>query len=144
MFVTVLSRMEGIDVSQYTGSDFSDVSTGQWYSAAIQWAAKNNIVGGVGDGLFDPNGNVSREQMAAIMYRYANYKGMDSSGVDSSKYEAFIDKGSVSDWAVDAMKWMTGKGIINGMGDNTIAPQSSSTRAQVAQIVKNYSEKTAA
>ena len=138
MFVTVLSRLEGINASQYSGSSFSDVSAGQWYSEAIQWASQNNIVGGIGDGKFDPNGSVSREQMAAIMYRYANYKNNNTSNVDASKFNAFSDKGSVSDWAVEAMKWATDKGIINGMGDNTLAPQGTSTRAQVAQLFLNY------
>ena len=144
MFVTVLSRLEGIDASKYTGTDFTDVNTGQWYSSAIQWASKNNIVGGIGDGKFDPNGNVSREQMATIMYRYANYKNISTSNVDATKFNAFSDSGSVSSWAVDAVKWAVDKGIINGMGDGTIAPQGISTRAQVAQIVKNYTDKIAA
>lgn len=143
MFVTVLSRMEGIDQSQYTGSDFTDVKTGQWYSAAIQWASKNNIVNGIGGGLFNPDGNVTREQMAAIMYRYANYKKIDTAKADTEKYKSFTDKDKVSDWAVEAMTWATGVGIINGMGNNKLAPQESSTRAQVAQIVKNYDEKVA-
>ncbi len=143
MFVTVLSRMEGIDPSQYTGSSFSDVETGEWYSEAIQWASQNEIVKGVGNGKFDKNGNVTREQMAVILYNYAKFKGIDTSAADASKFDAFTDKASVSGWAVDAMTWATSIGIINGMGDNTLAPKESSTRAQVAQIIKNFTDKAA-
>ncbi len=140
MFVTVLSRMEGMDAAQYSGSDFTDVETGQWYTAAIQWASRNGIVLGVGEQQFDPNGEVTREQMAAIMYRYAQYKKIDTTKADASKFGSFSDKDSVSDWAVEAMTWATGVGIINGT-DTGIEPQANSTRAQVAQIVKNYTEK---
>ncbi len=140
MFVTVLSRLEGIDGAQYSGSDFTDVETGQWYTAAIQWASQNGIVLGVGEQKFDPEGEVTREQMAAIMYRYAQYKKIDTTKADASKFGSFSDKDSVSDWAVEAMTWATGIGIINGT-DTGIEPQANSTRAQVAQIVKNYTEK---
>ncbi len=140
MFVTVLSRLEGIDAAQYSGSDFTDVETGQWYTAAIQWASQNGIVLGIGEQQFDPNGEVTREQMAAIMYRYAQYKKIDTTKADASKFGTFSDKDSVSDWAVEAMTWATGTGIINGT-DAGIEPQANSTRAQVAQIVKNYTEK---
>ena len=140
MFVTVLSRLEGIDAAQNTGSSFLDVDEGQWYTAAVLWASRNGIVQGTGEGLFDPNGNVTREQMAAIMHRYATYRNIDTSNVDVSKFNAFTDNSKVSDWAADAVKWAADKGIINGMGDGTIEPQGTATRAQVAQIVKNYQE----
>jgi hypothetical protein len=86
---------------------------------------------------------VTREQMAVILYNYAKFKGIDTSAADASKFGAFTDKASVSSWAVDAMTWATSIGIINGMGDNTLAPKDSSTRAQVAQIIKNYTDKVA-
>lgn len=140
MFVTVLSRMEGIDSSLYKDSDFSDVETGKWYSEAIQWASRKGIVKGVGGGKFLPDGEVTREQMAVILYNYAKYRGVDTSGGDDSKFSAFTDKDTVSGWAADAMIWATSAGIINGMGDHTLAPQKSSTRSQVAQIIKNYKD----
>ena len=143
MFVTVLSRMEGIDASQYAGSSFRDVEAGQWYSAAVQWASTNDIVKGINDTTFNPDGDVTREQMATIMYRYANYKKMDTSGADTSKFDRFTDRNRVSDWAVDAMKWATAAGVINGMGDGTVAPQNTATRAQVAQIAMNFSKAAA-
>ncbi len=141
MFVTVLSRMEGIDASQYRDSAFSDVETGKWYSGAIQWASRNEIVKGVGEGKFLPDGTVTREQMAVILYNYAKFKGLDPSAADASKFNDFTDRDRVSGWAVDAMTWAASAGIIRGMGDNTLAPQKSSTRAEVAQIMKNYKEK---
>jgi hypothetical protein len=132
-----------IDAAQYSGTSFSDVEAGQWYSAAVEWASQNGIVLGVGGGRFDPEGQVTREQMAAILYRYADYRKIDTSGADTSKFDTFTDKALVSDWAKDAMIWATSSEIINGMGDSTLAPQNSATRAQVAQIVKNYNQKSA-
>lgn len=141
MFATVISRLEGIDAGRYTGTSFSDVATGQWYSAAVEWASQNGIVLGTGDGKFHPDGEVTREQMATIMYRYANFKKIDTSDVDAAKFAAFSDNGSVSAWAVSGMCWATSKEIIRGVGNSLLAPGSNATRAQVAQIVKNYSEK---
>lgn len=141
MFVTVLSRMEGIDGAQYSGSSFTDVEAGQWYSAAIEWASRNGIVLGAGDGRFAPDSRVTREQMAVIMYRYADFRKFGTSAADESAFEAFTDKELVSGWAKDAMIWAASEGLINGMGDNTLAPQAQSTRAQVAQIVMNYDKK---
>ena len=143
MFVTVLSRMDGISASEYTGSDFSDVETGKWFSEAICWASRKEIVKGVGDGKFNPDAKVTREQMAVILYNYAKYKGVDVSGADASRFASFTDKDSVSAWAADAMSWATSVGVINGMGENRLAPRESSTRAQVAQIIKNYTDKVA-
>lgn len=140
MFVTVLSRMEGIDAADYTDSSFDDVETGCWYSAAVRWASEKGIVLGISENEFDPEGKVTREQMATIMYRYAKYKGIDVSDVNSTKYNSFSDTGDVSDWAVEALTWAADRGIINGMGNGTIAPQNPSTRVQVAQIIKNYTD----
>lgn len=143
MFVTVLSRMEGIEETAYSGTAFSDVPTGEWYSASVQWASEHGIVEGVGEGRFDPEGRVTREQMATILYRYAAYASVDVSAADASKFHAFGDKDEVSSWAVNAMIWATANGIINGTTQGTgvvIAPKDSATRAQVAQIVKNYRE----
>ncbi len=79
--------------------------------------------------------------MAAIMYRYANYKKVDTSGGDAAKFDTFTDKALVSDWAKEPMIWATSSEIINGMGDGTLAPQKTATRAQVAQIIKNFDQK---
>lgn len=140
MFVTVLGRLEGIDISKYTSSSFSDVETGKWYSAYIQWASENDIVNGIGGGKFNPDGEVTREQMAAIKYRYAQFKNIDVANSDSTAFESFADNASVSAYAKDAMIWATANGIINGTGSG-LEPKNDATRAQVAQIIKNYAEK---
>jgi len=127
MAVTTLYRMEG-SPSHSTDSSFPDVAKDAWYYDAVQWAAEKGIVQGY-DGIFDPNGNITREQLAAIFYRY---KGSPAA---SGTLSGFTDRGNVSSWALDAMSWAVGKGIINGMGDNTLSPAGTATRAQLASIL---------
>ena len=145
MFATVIGRMAGVDESKYSGSAFSDVPEGQWYSAYIKWASENDIVNGVGGGKFEPDTKITREQMAAMMYRYAKFAGVDltsAAATDATAFNAFADRDSVSAYAKDAMIWATAKGIINGNGTG-LAPKSDATRAQVAQIIMNYVKQTA-
>ena len=144
MFATAVGRLAGVDESAYAGSSFSDVPAGQWYSAYVKWASDNGIVNGVGDGRFDPNGEITREQMAALLYRYAQYAGVDvtpAAGA-AAAFASFADSASVSDYARDAMTWAVGAGIING-SDGSLMPQADATRAQVAQIIRNYAETVA-
>ena len=145
MFATVIGRMAGIDESKYSGSAFSDVPEGQWYSACIKWASENGVVNGVGGGKFEPDTKITREQMAAMMYRYAKFAGVDltsAAATDATAFNAFADRDSVSAYAKDAMIWATAKGIINGNGTG-LAPKSDATRAQVAQIIMNYAKQVA-
>ena len=138
MLVTVLWRFEG-EPNEGTNA-FVDVPDGQWYTQAVAWAAANGIVGGVGNNKFDPNGNITREQMAAILFRYANTKGFDTSKRgDLSK---FPDASKVSDWAKDAIAWAVGEGIIGG-SDGKLLPQGNATRAQVSTILMRFIEKFA-
>jgi hypothetical protein len=139
MFVTVLGRRAGVDPSGYSGSVFTDTAEGQWYSPYVKWASENGIVSGTGGGRFDPDGLVTREQMAAILYRYADYCGLDRKAEDT-RFRSFSDREQVSDYAEDAMIWATDRGIINGT-EKGLEPAAKATRAQVAQIVVNYSEK---
>ena len=144
MFATAVGRLAGIDESAYAGSSFSDVPAGQWYSAYVKWASDNSIVNGVGDGRFDPDGEITREQMAALLYRYAQYAGVDvkpAAGA-AAAFAAFPDSPSVSTYARDAVTWAVGAGIING-SDGRLLPQGDATRAQVAQIIRNYAETVA-
>jgi len=127
MAVTTLYRMEG-SPSHSSDSSFPDVAKDAWYYDAVQWAAGKGIVQGY-DGIFDPDGNITREQLAAIFYRY---KGSPAASGDLS---GFTDRDSVSAWAVDAMSWAVGNGIINGMGDDTLVPAGTATRAQLASIL---------
>lgn len=139
MFATVLGRLEGIDESIYTGSPFNDVLAGQWYSACIKWASDNNIINGVGNGNFNPNAKITREQIAVMLYRYAEFNGQNVQVTDASVIDNMSDRDLVSGYAQDAVIWAVSKGIINGTGSG-IAPKNDATRAQVAQIIMNYKE----
>ena len=135
MLVTVLYRMAGSPVI-IVKQEFSDVPVDSWYAAAVAWAKVTRIVDGIGNNLFAPNSNVTREQFATILCRYAKRNGADvyvENAVDS-----FADGSAVSDYAVDAMSWAVTYGLINGIGDNQLAPQGSATRAQVATILMRY------
>ncbi|MGI6205205.1 MAG: S-layer homology domain-containing protein [Anaerovoracaceae bacterium] len=137
MFVTILYRMEGSPA--VTGnSPFKDVSSGQYYSDAVKWASDNGIVSGYDADTFGPNDDVTREQMAAIFYRYANYKNYDVSA--SSDLSSFTDASSISSYAIDSVKWAVGAGIISGMTDGTLQPQGGATREQTASITQRFVE----
>lgn len=136
MFVTVLHRLAGIPAVG-SGSEFSDIKDpSQYYYNAVRWANNNGIVSGYDDGTFRPDSYVTREQMAAIIYRYAAYKGGDTS-VSGSAYDTFPDKEEVSDYAVRALRWAVSREIIRGSG-GMLLPHNSATRAEVAQIIYNY------
>ncbi|MBQ3357165.1 MAG: S-layer homology domain-containing protein [Oscillospiraceae bacterium] len=135
MLVTVLWRYEG--KPQEGKNNFADVPSGQWYTQAVAWAAYNGIVGGVGNGRFDPNGNITREQMAAILFRYADKKGFDTSR--RGNLNAFSDQNKVSAYAVDAIGWAVGEGIIGG-SDGKLLPGGNATRAQVSTILMRFIE----
>ena len=139
MMAAVLYNLE--DQPTQADSSFTDVADGSWYADAVNWAAANNIVSGYGDGIFGPNDNITREQMASILYRYAEYKGYDVSAVGD--LSQFNDADSVSEWANDVMSWAVGAGLINGMGDGSVAPQGTATRAQVATVLMNFCENIA-
>ena len=117
-------------------SIFADVAANAWYADAVNWAAEKGYVSGVGDGKFAPDASVTREQMALILYRYAG--SPDASGM---VLREFADGDSVSAYAVDAIRWAVHEGLISGMENNTLAPQGTATRAQVAQILMNFHQK---
>lgn len=137
MIVTMLYRLEN-EPEVKTKDSFSDVAAGQWYSAPIAWASSNHIVNGIGENRFAPNNPVTREQLAAILYRYAQYKNADVSA--SADLSAFADAGSVSDYAVSAMQWAVGAGIINGRDGKMLAPTGTATRAEVATMIMRFAE----
>ena len=135
MLVTVLYRYEGEPRVSGNGG-FTDVPSGQWYTDAIAWAAANGIVNGVGDDKFDPNGNITREQLATILHRYTSLKGGDvTTTTDLVKFEDAFD---ISSWASDAMKWANAEGLITGRTATTLAPKGTATRAEVATILMRY------
>ena len=136
MIVTILYRLE--NEPAVSGSSFTDVPSGQWYSNAVAWAAANGIVNGVTETTFAPNSAITREQMAAILYRYADWKGCDVSGrVDLSGY---TDAASVSAYATEAMAWANAEGLITGVTDTTLRPAGSAVRAQAATILMRLCE----
>ena len=141
MIVTMLWRMSLSETGDYSVS-FEDVEEGSWYADAVKWAAEYEIVKGYNDKTFGPDDPITREQLAAILFRYAEYKETagGSFAVDLSKYE---DQASISDWAMDAMTWCVASGIIGGVTDTTLQPGGKATRAQVATILMRYSEKHA-
>ncbi|MGN1307246.1 MAG: leucine-rich repeat protein [Faecousia sp.] len=135
MLVTVLWRYEGEPAEGE--NTFTDVPNGTWYTEAVAWAAANGIVGGVGNGKFDPEGSITREQMAAILFRYAGKKCIDTS--KRGDLSGFPDSGKISAWAKDAMQWTVAEQIING-SDGKLLPQGNATRAQVATILMRFLE----
>ena len=137
MLVTVLYRMSGEEARCSSG--FTDVEPGSWYASAVAWAKENGIVQGVTDTAFAPNDAVSREQMATILYRYAQRQGTVQKAGDSV-LAAFVDAASVSSYAVPAMSWAVQEGLLSGMGNQTLAPGGFATRAQVAVILQRFLE----
>ena len=117
---------------------FTDVEAGSWYEDAIIWAAANGIVEGYGDGTFFPDADVTREQMAAILYRYAEYAGLDVTG--RGDLTAFPDGESVSAWAEENVSWAVAEGLLTGRDDGTLDPAGTATRAEIATILMRYCE----
>ncbi len=138
MLVTMLYRLENEPAAGAT--KFSDVSAGQWFSNAIAWASANGVVNGYENGKFGPNDMITREQLAAVLYRFAQFKGYDVSVKGS--LSNFSDSGSVSDWAQEAMQWAVGAGIING-DNGALKPAGNATRAEVAMMLMRFCENVA-
>lgn len=136
-FCQIIYNME--DPPAVTGSSaFTDVADGAWYANAVTWAAENGIVVGYGGGLFGPEDNITREQFAAILYRYAQAKGYGTTA--SFDLSAYGDVSDVSAWAISAMQWACGKDIIIGTSPTTLAPQGTATRAQAATMLQRFCE----
>lgn len=136
-FCQIIYNME--DPPAVTGSSaFTDVADGAWYANVVTWAAENGIVVGYGGGLFGPEDNITREQFAAILYRYAQAKGYGTTA--SFDLSAYGDVSDVSAWAISAMQWACGKDIIKGTSPTTLAPQGTATRAQAATMLQRFCE----
>ena len=137
MLVAVLHRLEGSPTA--SAGDFTDVADGDWYVQAVNWAASVGVVNGFDDGTFQPNTAITREQLAAILRNYAEYKGFDTSASGSLAH--YTDADSVSDWAKESVEWVVGSGLIGGYEDNTLRPQGTTTRAEVASVLQRSLEK---
>lgn len=137
MIVTVLYRLEN-EPDVNIDNSFKDVKSSDYYGKAIYWAKQNNIVTGYDSTTFAPNDNITREQMAAILYRYASYKGHS---VDkTSDLSEFTDVSNINDYALKPIKWAVASNLISGMGDSTISPLGNASRAQVATILMRFIE----
>jgi uncharacterized repeat protein (TIGR02543 family) len=131
MLAQILYNLEGSPASSGVNS-FTDVPNGQWYTTAVTWAAKRGIVSGYGDGKFGPNDNITREQLAVMLWKYAGSPAAKQTSLN------FTDAGQASDYALEALKWANENGIISGTGNGVLNPKGLATRAQVAQMLMNY------
>lgn len=132
MFTTVLSRFAEENIAPYSSSRFTDVAPGQWYTEAVEWAADRQIVNGTGQGTFQPNASITREQMAVILYKYLQDKGIQLS--QSTDLTAFSDEATVSSWAKEAVSAMQQAEIISGKPGNIFDPQGTATRAEACAM----------
>ena len=134
--VTMLWRLEGSQ--SVAGNGYKDVKSDAYYSSAVAWASENSIVDGYGDENFGPNDSITREQLAAIMYRYAKFKSMDVSVGEDTNILDFDDATSISTYAVPAIQWACGSGVMNGTDTFKISPKGTATRAQAACIMQRF------
>ncbi|MPN64035.1 hypothetical protein SDC9_211806 [bioreactor metagenome] len=139
--VTTLYRMEGEPaMGDGKSGTFIDVPEYVWYTDAVEWTAAYEIVMGYGDGTFGPDDKISREQLAAMLYRYAEYKDYDVSVSEDTDLQAYADASAVSEYAVTAMQWAMENGIITGRTADTLNPKDTATRAELATILMRFTE----
>jgi len=139
MLSTVLYRLAGAPSVQGTGTQFTDVAVGAWYDAGVRWSAETGIVKGMGDGSFAPNANVSREQLAAMLYRYAReYAKLGTNEVGD--LGNFTDNDAISAWAEDGLSWAVGAGVLNGDPSGALNPGASASRVEAATMLQRFSK----
>ena len=138
MMATILWRMEGSPAPKGKNS-FTDVEDGKWYADAITWTAENGIFAGYGKDKFGPDDPITREQLAAIFYRYADYKGYDLTVKGNP--DTFKDADKITDYAKTAMQWAVGSGLVKGKSGNLLDPQGTATRAEIAAMLHRFIEK---
>ena len=138
MLVQILYNLEG--KPKGTAANFSDVQADAWYAEAVGWAATNKVVTGYADGTFRPNAAVTREQAAAILYRYAKSKGIDVSVGENTNILSYVDVQQASEYAIPALQWAVGAGVLNGKNGSRLAPTGTATRAEIAAIMQRWCE----
>ena len=141
MVVTMLWRLEGEPAG--TTNPFTDVPSDTWYAPAVCWAAEQGVVNGVSDTAFDPDAAVTREQLAAVLYRCAQAEGRDVSVGEDTNILSYDDAFDISEWAIPAMQWACGAGAIAGKTASTLAPQDQATRAEIATVFQRFCEAAA-
>lgn len=140
MLATILYRMEGSPIVT-AANPYSDVAADTWYTDAVIWASENGIVNGYGSGKFGPTDNITREQLAAMLLRYSDYKEYDTDA--RNHLTSYTDAGAISAWALESVQWANAEGLVTGRTETTIVPQGSTTRAETATILMRYLEKAA-
>nr|WP_147359090.1 S-layer homology domain-containing protein [Butyricicoccus sp. OF13-6] len=138
MLVQILYNLEG--KPKGTAANFSDVQADAWYAEAVGWAASNKVVTGYADGTFRPNAAVTREQAAAILYRYAKSKDIDVSVGENTNILSYVDVQQASEYAIPALQWAVGAGVLNGKNGDRLAPTGTATRAEIAAIMQRWCE----
>ena len=138
MLVQILYNLEG--KPKGTAANFSDVQADAWYAEAVGWAASNKVVTGYADGTFRPNAAVTREQAAAILYRYAKSKDIDVSVGENTNILSYVDVQQASEYAIPALQWAVGAGVLNGKNGGRLAPTGTATRAEIAAIMQRWCE----
>ena len=139
MLSTVLYRLAGAPSVQGTGTQFTDVAVGTWYDTGVRWSAQLGIVKGMGDGSFAPNANVSREQFAAMLYRYAREHAKLSTN-EVGDLGSFPDSDAISNWAEDGLTWAVGAGILNGDTSGALNPAASASRVEAAAMLQRFAK----
>ncbi|MBQ7870563.1 MAG: S-layer homology domain-containing protein, partial [Oscillospiraceae bacterium] len=131
--VTILYRLEGQPSIEGLENPFEDIAEKDWFYDAVVWAASEGVVNGTSATTFDPNAAITREQIAAILFRYAG-----AEAIEEDHLKDFTDADKISAYAVDAMNWAVANGLIKGLTDTTVAPRATATRAQIATILMRY------
>ena len=135
MLATILYRMEGSPA--VTGENpYTDVAAGTWYTDAVLWASEQGIVNGYGNGKFGPLNNITREQLAAMLLRYSDYKKYNTDA--QNDLASYADADDISAWALEALRWANAQGLVTGRTETTLVPQGDTTRAETATILMRY------
>ena len=136
MLATVLYRMGGTPAAGE--APFSDVDSGAWYADGVAWAAENGIAAGTGNGLFSAGRSITRQELAVMLWNYAKYEGIDVTVGEDTNILSFTDIDKAAGWAIPALQWACGAGILQGSTDGTLNPTDSATRAQVAAMLERF------
>ena len=139
MMVTLLWRLAGEPVVNYL-MPFDDVDQGSWYGEAVRWAASEGIVSGVSDSAYAPGDPITREQLAVILYRFAQYMGYDVSVGEDTNILSYEDFAEISEYAIPAIQWACGSGLMRGVTDSELSPHGTATRAQIATMMMRFIE----
>ena len=140
MFVTMLARLAGVNQADYPDSRFADVAASAWYAPSVSWAASEGIVSGVGDGKFEPNRNITRQEMAKVLYGYDKIGGKTAEGITEKL--TYTDLDAIADWALEAVTYCTAEKYLAG-SNGAFSPKGTATRAMGAKVLMNMTKDAA-